>query len=329
MNGPSGRLSIGLLLPQEEGPGEATPSWTRMSGAARLAEDVGVDSLWLVDHFLWTADPWARDPADYGERADPKGYGTREAWTSLAALAATTSRVRLGTLVSCTRYRNPAVLAKMADTVDDISGGRLVLGLGAGDNRPEHDGLGISTDRPVSHFEEALQIIVPLLRNGSVDFEGAAYRAHLELKPRTSRASGPPILIGSLTNRPRVLGLVARHADIWNGWIWETARPSQIPPIRETVDAACRAVGRDPATLARSIVIVVALDGPMTRMAGAITGSIEEIAAAIEPFVDEGIGEVQVRLFPNDLAAIERFGRVIEAVRASDRRRSGYDGPSD
>jgi alkanesulfonate monooxygenase SsuD/methylene tetrahydromethanopterin reductase-like flavin-dependent oxidoreductase (luciferase family) len=312
------RLSIGLMLPQEEGPGDPTPSWAGMSAAARLAEDVGVDSLWLVDHLLWATDPWDRNPADFGEQSDPRGYGTLEAWTSLAALAASTRHVRLGTLVSCTRYRNPGLLAKMADSVEDVSGGRLVLGLGAGDNRPEHEALGIPTDRPISHFEEALQIIVPLLRTGQVDFEGSAYRAHLELKPRASRAGGPPILIGSLTSRPRVLGLVARFADIWNGWL-AASTPAQVKPLRDAIDGACRAFGRDPATLARSITLVVAMDGPMTRLPGAITGSIDEIAQAIAPFAEEGIDEVQVRLFPNDLPTIERFGRVLEAMRGSPR----------
>ena len=307
------RLSIGLMLPQEEGPGDPTPTWSLMSAAARLAEDVGVDSLWLVDHVLWAKDPWARDPADFGAQPDLLGYGTLEAWTSLAALAATTSQVRLGTLVSCARYRNPALLAKMADSVDDISGGRLVLGLGAGDNRPEHEAMGIPTERPMAHFEEALEIIVPLLRTGSVDFEGSAYRAHMELKPRASRGGGPPIMIGSLTSRPRALGLVTRFADIWNGWM-AAATAAQVEPYRNAIDRACREVGRDPASLGRSIVLVVALSGPMTRLPGAITGSIEDIAEAIAPFAGEGINEVQVRLFPNDLAAIERFGRVIEAL---------------
>lgn len=313
------RLSIGLMLPQEEGPGDPEPSWAGMSAAARLAEDVGVDSLWLVDHVLWATDPWERDPAAFGEQAEPRGYGAREAWTNLAALAAITTRVRLGTLVTCTRYRNPGLLAKMADSVDDISGGRLVLGLGAGDNRPEHEALGIAADRPISHFEEALQIIVPLLRTGSVDFEGSAYRAHLELKPRTSRPGGPPIMIGSLTSRPRVRGLVARYADIWNGWM-AASTPGQVEPLRDAIDGACREIGRDPATLGRSIALVVAMDGPMTRLPGAITGSIDEIAQGISPFAEAGINEIQVRLFPNDLPTIERFGRVIEAVQAPNRQ---------
>ena len=319
---PPGRLSVGILLPQEEGPGDPSPSWDLMSSAARVAEDVGLDSVWLVDHFLWDTDPWERDPADFGEVADPRGYGTREAWTTIAALAATTSRIRLGTLVTCTRYRNPALLAKMADTVDEISGGRLILGLGGGDNRPEHERFGYPIERPVSHFEEALEIIVPLLRTGHVDYDGVAYSAHAELKPRGPRTGGPPILIGSLATRPRVLGLVAKHADVWNGWVWGLTEATQVPPVRDRVDAACLAIGRDPATLARSIVIVVALSGPMARSPDILTGTVEELAATIAAFADEGINEVQVRLFPNDLTSIEQLGRVVEAIRSIEDGRS-------
>jgi alkanesulfonate monooxygenase SsuD/methylene tetrahydromethanopterin reductase-like flavin-dependent oxidoreductase (luciferase family) len=308
------RLSVGLLLPQEEGPGDPPPSWALISSAARAAEEAGFDSVWLVDHFLWPDDPWGRDPADYGEKADPRGYGALEAWTTIAALAAVTSRVRLGTAVTCTRYRNPALLAKMASNVDDISDGRLVLGLGGGDNMPEHEMFGYPTDRPVGHLEEALRIIVPLLRQGEVNFEGDFYRARTAIKPRLGRPTGPPVMIGALHNRPRMLGLVARYADIWNGWIWAT-KAEDLRAAREAVDAACVAEGRDPASLARSTVVVVALEGPMTGMRGVITGSDEQIAATLSSFRGEGIDEVQVRLFPNDPATIDHFGRVVSLCR--------------
>jgi alkanesulfonate monooxygenase SsuD/methylene tetrahydromethanopterin reductase-like flavin-dependent oxidoreductase (luciferase family) len=106
--------AIGVLLPQEEGPGDPEPTWRLISAAARRAEEVGLDSVWLVDHVVWHVDPWNRDPGAFGEAARPGGYGVREAWAALAAVAATTTRVRLGTLVTCTRYRNPALLANMA-----------------------------------------------------------------------------------------------------------------------------------------------------------------------------------------------------------------------
>jgi len=126
-----------------------------------------------------------------------------ECWTTLAALAEATTRPRLGTLVTCTGYRNPALLAKMADTVDEISGGRLVLGLGAGDAEDEHQMFGLLWERRFARFEEALTIIIPLLRTGRVDFEGEFFNARAaELRPHGPRPGGPPILIGALRHRP-------------------------------------------------------------------------------------------------------------------------------
>ena len=235
-----------------------------------------------------------------------------EAWTTLAALAGATSRIRLGTLVTCTAYRNPALLAKMADTVDEISGGRLVLGLGAGDYPAEHRRFGVPYERPVSRFEEARSIIVPLLRTGSVDFEGEIYSARdCVLRPRGPRPGGPQILIGSLGSGPRVLRLVAQHADIWNGWIPDRSHAGEVPALRAAVDAACRVHGRDPLTLARSVAVAVAFSGPMVDRPGSITGTPEDIADALRSFAREGIDEVQIRLFPNDRAAVERFGSIL------------------
>jgi alkanesulfonate monooxygenase SsuD/methylene tetrahydromethanopterin reductase-like flavin-dependent oxidoreductase (luciferase family) len=296
--------SIGLILNQEEEPGRPTPRWQDMAAFAADAEAIGVDALWLVDHFMWEGDPWGRDEA--------QPYGVWEAWTTLGALASATSRVRLGTLVTCTGYRNPALLAKMADTADEICDGRLVLGMGAGDAPDEHRRFGFPFERRVSRFAEALEIIVPLLRTGRASFAGEMSTARdAELRPRGPRATGPPILIGSLTGRPRMLSLVARYADIWNAWIPHRSRAEEIPALREAVDAACVAHGRDPASLARSVAIAVAFEEPMP---GAIAGGANEIADALHQFAAEGIGELQVRLFPNDRHSVEGFSRVLEVL---------------
>jgi alkanesulfonate monooxygenase SsuD/methylene tetrahydromethanopterin reductase-like flavin-dependent oxidoreductase (luciferase family) len=136
-----------------------------------------------------------------------------EGWTMLSALAAATERVELGTLVTCSQFRNPALLAKMAVTVDEISGGRLTFGIGAGWNEPEFRAFGVPLDHRVGRFEEALQIIVPLLRDGHVDFEGQFYSAReCELNPRGPRPSGPPILIGAMVPGPCVATGAARNA---------------------------------------------------------------------------------------------------------------------
>ena len=134
-----GALRVGFILPHEEEPGRPSPRWEDLRSFARDAEGAGVDAIWIADHFLWDGDPWGRE--------DESRYGYWEAWTTLAALAAETTRIRLGTLVACTGYRNPALLAKMADSLDQISDGRLVLGLGAGDAPSEHERFGYPFER--------------------------------------------------------------------------------------------------------------------------------------------------------------------------------------
>jgi alkanesulfonate monooxygenase SsuD/methylene tetrahydromethanopterin reductase-like flavin-dependent oxidoreductase (luciferase family) len=154
-------LKVGFLLyTREERMGGATPRWSDLRSLAHQAEQVGFDSIWLVDHFVTM----------YGNDTFPHGFW--ECWSVLSALAAMTERVELGTVVLGGGFRNPALLAKMADTVEEISGGRLILGLGAGFHDLEYTQFGYPTDHKVSRFEEAIQIIHGLLHNGHVDFEG-------------------------------------------------------------------------------------------------------------------------------------------------------------
>ena len=198
-----------VLAPRTENP---VPT-----GDGEVAEDVGFDSVWVTDHLLFRFPP--RDD-----------QGLWECWSLLSALGAVTNRVEIGPLVSCTSYRNPALLAKIADTVDEISDGRLILGLGAGWHEPEYKSFGYPFDHRISRFEEALTIIHGLLRNGAIDFDGKYYQARdCELRPRGPRKNGPPILIGSTGER--MLGLVAKYADHWNAW--GRNNPDEIPADRE------------------------------------------------------------------------------------------------
>jgi alkanesulfonate monooxygenase SsuD/methylene tetrahydromethanopterin reductase-like flavin-dependent oxidoreductase (luciferase family) len=323
-------LGVGLILPHWTAvPGNiphwfATelpadePRWPDLLTLARQAEAAGCDALWLVDHLLVR---WAAVRAQYGGDVEPAlaaapkvGFG--ECWSLLAALAATTERVALGTLVTCTGYRNPALLAKMADTVDEISGGRLILGLGAGDLEEEHHAFGMRWDHRVSRFAEALEIVHPLLRRGRVDFAGTYYVARdCELRPRGPRPNGPPLLIGALGHGPRMLDLVARYADTWNGWlVGGRSHPDVVPPLRDAVDAACRAVGRDPATLGRTLTVGVAFGGRTIWGAEPVTGSPAEIAATFRAFAQEGIDRLQVWLNPMTAEGVERLGAVVELV---------------
>src|SRR6478752_4424008 len=161
----TGRPRVGLMLPISEGQMDGgVARWTDILAMAQTAEAVGFDSLWLADHFIY------RFPGQ-------DESGPWEAFTILAALAAATKRVQIAPLVACTSFREPALLAKIADTMDEVSGGRFILGLGAGWNQPEYTAFGYPYDHLASRFEEALTIIVPLLREGEVDFEGQYYTA--------------------------------------------------------------------------------------------------------------------------------------------------------
>jgi len=276
---------------------------------ARLAEDVGFDSIWLGDHLLY------RTP----------GLGTRgpwEVWTMLSALAASTSRIQLGPLVACTNFHNPAMLAKMAATVDEVSGGRLILGLGAGWNETEFRAFGFPFDRRISRFEEAFTIIRSLLRDGQVDFAGQFYEARdCELRPRPARPGGPPLLIGS--KGERMLAITLPHVDAWNVWFTDTGnRPEGIPALRDQVDAACLAVGRDPAEVERTVAVLVRMPSGEGRPQGdyaadeapPIEGPPEYIADALRSFAREGISHVQLVVDPITLDSIEGLGPALTAL---------------
>jgi alkanesulfonate monooxygenase SsuD/methylene tetrahydromethanopterin reductase-like flavin-dependent oxidoreductase (luciferase family) len=297
-------LKIGLLLPDTERQMDGrSPRWTDVAAMARLAEDVGFDSLWVTDHLLHRE-----------EGQEPQGPW--EGWSLLAAVAAVTQRAEIGPLVICTGFRNPALLAKMADTVDEISNGRLILGLGAGWNQPEYRAFGYAFDHRVDRFAEALTIITGLLRHGRVDFEGTYYQARdCELRPRGPRPQGPPILIG--TTGPRMLTLTARHADLWNVWFSETGNlVDNLLPLRAAVDAACVAAGRDPATLARTAAVLVEVGPhtPSTMTGPPLTGTPAEIAAGLLAYADAGISHVQLWLEPATLRGIEAFAPVLELL---------------
>src|SRR5215216_6365104 len=172
---------VGIQLPEVE----RRVDWPELISMARAAEAAGFDSLWMGDHLLYdlpggvTRGPW-------------------EAWTSLAALAAVTERVELGPLVTSTSFHAPAMLAKQAATVDAISGGRLILGLGAGWNEREYRAFGFPFDHRVSRFEESFTVIRSLLREGEIDFHGTFVSAErCVLHPRPARSGGPPLMIGS------------------------------------------------------------------------------------------------------------------------------------
>ena len=300
-------LKVGIELPVAQDKGRAgTPRWADIRLMACRAEEVGFDSVWVEDHLIF-------------HHAEQAPQGVWEGWTLLAAIAAATSRVEIGPLVSCVSFRNPALLAKMADGVDEISGGRLVLGLGAGWHEPEYRAFGMPFDHRVGRFEEALAIVLGLLRHGHVDLQGRFFQARdCELRPRGPRPAGPPILIGSIGER--MLALTARHADLWNAYFTHTEnRPEGVKPLRERVDAACRAAGRDPASLARTVAVFVQMaPAPAASRSRAphwafdpVSGDADTLAEELRRYARQGVGHVQLWLEPNTLESIEAFAPVL------------------
>ena len=299
-------LKVGIQLPEVE----RDVRWPEYVAMARRAEELGYDSLWYGDHLL------------YRRPGDPEPRGPWECWSMLAALAAATSRVELGPLVASTSFHAPAMLAKKAATVDEISGGRLVLGLGAGWNETEYRAFGFPFDHRISRFEEAFIIIRTLLREGAIDFEGEYYTVRdCELRPRPSRPGGPPILLGS--NGERMLAIAAPYIDSWNSWFADTGnRPEGVAPLRARVDDAARAAGRDPSEIERTVAVLVRLTGGRGREQGeyaklespALEGDAETLATALRAYAGEGIGHVQLVLDPISLASIEEFAPVLERL---------------
>ena len=297
-------MKVGIQLPEVE----RQVSWREVREIAKTAEEVGFDSIWVGDHLLF------RDPVT-GVR------GPLEAWSLLAALGEATDRVLIGPLVAATSFHNPAMIAKKAATVDDISGGRLVLGLGAGWNQPEYAAFGFPFDHRVSRFEEAFTIIRTLIREGSIDHDGRFYtHREMELLPRPR--ADMPLLIGS--NGPRMLRIAAPHVDLWNSWYTGFANdPAGLPPLLNTVDEACRQVGRDPAEVGRTVAVLVQLERGTGRIAGSgerpdvkpIGGSTSEMAESLARFGAAGITHVQVVLDPIDARAVTEMAEVLALLR--------------
>jgi alkanesulfonate monooxygenase SsuD/methylene tetrahydromethanopterin reductase-like flavin-dependent oxidoreductase (luciferase family) len=298
-------LKVGVQLPEVE----RVAPWSDLARMATTAEALGYDSVWVGDHLIF------RD----GHQV-PRGPW--EAWTVMAALAAITERVEIGPLVACTSFHNPAMIAKKAATLDEVSGGRLILGLGAGWNESEYAAYGFPYDHRASRFEEAFTIIRRLLRGEEFDFHGDYYSLDdCQILPPGPRPDGPPLMIGSAGER--MLEITMPYAQSWNAWYaWFGNRPENLSPWMEKVDAACRRVGRDAATVERTCAVYVQLTGGKGRHGGVdkeadvppLTGSIAELAAAMRQYAAAGISHVQLVLDPITVEAIEEFAPVLEEL---------------
>lgn len=271
---------------------ERVVRWPEYREMVRVIEECGFDSMWLGDHLLYRGD-------GRPER------GPWEAWTMLAALAAETERIEFGPLVACAGFHPPAVLAKMAATVDEISGGRFVLGLGAGWNRPEFDAFGIPFDRRAARFEEALAVIGPLVEGRRVTHHGTFH--HVEdavLSPAPSRPV--PLMIGSVGDR--VLRAALPSATWWNTWFdWFGNSAEGFATLNGRISRLCADVGRDQTTLKRSACLLVVTDpsaGERPRPVDYSAATVADVRARVREMHHAGADEVILVSDPIDSRSI-------------------------
>ena len=303
-------MKVGLMLPigEQENVRRALP-WRELREMALAAEESGLDSVWAADHLVFLDDgTWS---------------GIHESWTILTAVAAITERVEIGPLVLALPFRNPALTAKMAAALDEVSGGRLILGIGCGWHEPEFDAFEFPFDHRVGRFEEAVSVLLPLLRSGEVTFKGRWHSADARLLPRGPRPKGPPILIAG--RRPRMMRLVARHADQWNAaWYGRRAAATELEERIAALRDACAVEGRDFDEISLSAGLFVhfpALPDPGYEDApeNAISGDAEEVGRELAAYRELGMQHLIVHLWPPTAAAVMELGRAAEVSRADAR----------
>lgn len=304
-----GRLKLGLVLVTgDAGAARTTARWTDIRTLALMAEAIGFDTVWTPDELLWRSAPG-------------KERGFWEGVAMAGAVAAVTSRIVVGTWVMSALHRNPGITAKVAETLDEISGGRFVFGLGAGHAWPgQARAFGLPEDHVYQRFEEALEIIVPLLRGGHADFQGTWHAARdLEQRPVGPRPGAIPIMIGG--HGPKGLRHAARLADIWSCYAEESSDVEELGPRVIALEAACAEVGRDPATIGRSAGIEVASRarrGDSSAPKGAIAGSSEDIADRFQELQAAGYTQLEIMLEPPTIDALEALAPVLEVLDSRD-----------
>ncbi|HEY3291369.1 MAG TPA: LLM class flavin-dependent oxidoreductase [Anaerolineae bacterium] len=289
-------MKIGVALPTlENAETRRAPTYEELKRMALQIEAAGFDSLWLFDHLLYSR--WENAPR----------LGVWDSWSILPALAEATHRIELGTLVTCVQFRNPALLAKMAASLDEISDGRFTLGIGAGWHEPEFTAFGVPYDHRVSRFEEAIQIIGPLLRTGRVDFNGVYYQAHdCEIRPRNVTTHKIPLMVGG--TGPRMLELTARYADLWN-----TGYVSEMPTLadrRATLDIACGKVGRRPESIGITVHLPIVFEDIAPAppfLSEYLQAKPDVIATRLGAYSHAGVVHVMLELFPGGMDSVEKL----------------------
>ncbi len=300
-------LEIGLVLPTGEVfTDDVVPRWADIRDLATRAETIGFNTAWVADELLWRSTVGT-------------AQGFWECVAMTGAVAASTSRIKVGTWILSALHRNPGITAKAVETLDEVSGGRFVFGLGAGHAGRQAHAFGLPEDRVVGRFAEAVEIIVPLLRGGHAGFEGTFHAARdLEQRPTGPRPGRIPIMLGA--KGPRMLEIAARHADIWSWFAEERSDMAEFRPRLDAVMAACEAIGRDPATIGRSAGVVIEptpVSGAEQKDFGVpIRGSAVEIADALRGFQEGGCTQVEVIVWPPTPAALDAMVPVLELLDA-------------
>jgi alkanesulfonate monooxygenase SsuD/methylene tetrahydromethanopterin reductase-like flavin-dependent oxidoreductase (luciferase family) len=293
------RIGVTVPLAQGDTSGNGVPTFDETVAFARSVEALGLDSVWIFDHLIF------RVP-------DEPEEGLNEGWTTLAALAPLVPRVELGSLVMCSSFRNPALLAKMAATLDDLSEGRLLLGLGAGWHDPEYRAFGYPTDHKVDRFAEDLEVIARLLRGERVDLDGRwrNYEGARLLPPPARR---PPILVAA--RGPRMLRLTARWADAWNT-AWFGRVDDRLHEHLRALAEACADEGRDPISVRRTVGIRLHEPGEGADDARGTDVGPEGLASFFDELDDLGIDDAIVWLLDKSEQALERLAEATSIHRA-------------
>lgn len=305
-------MRIGLINQLHGRPDGTTPAptWESISERATAAEAAGFDSFVFEDALLY--------------RGEKTTNGVWESVSIAAALAATTTSIGLGQSVINSPYRSPAMVAAIATTLDEISGGRYILGIGAG-NTPDSDyaAFGFPTDHRYSRFAEAIQIIHAMLKTGRADFNGDYYTVkEAELVLRGPRPKGPPINIAA--GSPKMLKLVARYGDAWNWWGWDERLEelsTRIKPLIDRLDRACQDEGRDPETVMRTFDLYTVVpegfeDVDGLEMKQPISGSSDQIAEYLFGIGELGFDEVRCDVWPRTSEAIEAMRPVVKELQS-------------
>ena len=297
------KIGVILLLGEDEAIG-SPPPYSTIRSHALAAEESGLDSVWAYDHLFY-----------HFEGKEPQGVW--EGWTIASALAEATERVELGTLVLCTAFRNPAVTAKLAVTIDEVSQYRFTLGIGAGWHPAEFETFGLNYSHKVDQFEEATKIIAPLVHEGQVDFVGQYVSApNCQMLPKPVRRI--PLLIAG--KKPRMMSLVAQYADAYNTCWWGDV--SAIETDRTALKEACAAIDRDVSEIAFTAGVVIRFDellGPSEDEVDPkkmLSGTVEQIADGLRAYRMAGVDHVIANIDPLTTEGIELLAKARELALA-------------